>query len=72
MKVFQIWCEGFAITGNFGTAQLLGKYEAETWDEAVQKYRKDNPGRIKVQGKWYMDWGCRLFDNEADARKSFG
>ena len=72
MKIFEIWVEGYAVTGNSAGASLLGKYEAETWNEAVKSYMKDNPGRIDVRGDGYTDWGCRLFDNEADARKAFG
>jgi hypothetical protein len=72
MKTFQIWVEGYAVTGNRSGATLLGTYQAESWDEAVQKYMTDNPGRLDVDSRGYTDWGCRLFDNEADARKSFG
>lgn len=72
MKIFEIWSEGFSVTGQRGTAGLLGKYEAETWDDAVQKFMKDHPNRIRVDSRGYTDWGCRLFDNEVDARRSFG
>ena len=72
MERFNIWVEGYAATGEHGTASLLGSYEAETWDGAVKKYMAENPGRIVVDSRGYTDWGCRLFDNESDARKSFG
>lgn len=72
MQTFEIWCEGFATNGERGRANLLGTYEAETWDEAVQKYMEDHPGRITVDNRGYTDWGCSLFDNETEARKSFG
>lgn len=85
-KEFEIWAEGFAASGQFGQAQLLGKETARTFDEAMQQYMKKNPNRIRVSERYgekgadgkmpviktYTDWGCRLFDNEADARKSFG
>lgn len=70
--IYEIWSEGYAATGERGTATLLGKYEANSWDEAVQKYMKDNPNRIRIDERGYTDWGCRLFDNETSARKSFG
>jgi len=76
MKKFEIWCEGYAVTGNRAEASLLGTEIANTWDEAVQKYMDKNPDKIDVREangvKIYTDWGCRLFDNEDDARKSFG
>ena len=65
MKNFDIWVEGFAITGNSAGASLLSTEEANTWDEAVEKYMAKHPGRINVQEcggkKNYTDWGCRLF-----------
>lgn len=76
MKKFEIWCEGYVVIGNSAGANLLGTETANTWDEAVGKYMKKNPDRIDVREtngvKTYTDWGCRLFDNETDARKSFG
>lgn len=72
MCTFEIWCEGYAANSERCRAALLGKYEAETWDEAVGKYMADNPKRITKDSRGYTDWGCRLFDNEIDARKSFG
>jgi hypothetical protein len=72
MKEFEIWVEGYAVTGNREKASLLGKEIAETWDEAVCAYMNKNPDRIRKDFRGYTNWGCRLFDNETDARKSFG
>ena len=76
MKDFEIWCEGYAVNGDRGGASLLGIETANTWDEALQKYMKKHPDEIYVREvndvKIYTDWGCRLFENESDARKSFG
>lgn len=72
MKEWEIWSEGFEIQGNIATADLLGKENAETWDDAVKKYMDKHPGKITADSRGYTDWGCRLFDNETDARKSFG
>lgn len=50
------------------TAKMLAEVEAETFREACDKVCSDpnyNAEHLTV-------WGCRLFDNEADARKSFG
>jgi hypothetical protein len=72
MKEYEIWVEGYAITGNSGEAYLLGKEQAESWVDAVSRYMEKNPGRISIDDRGFTNWGCRLFDNEKDARKSFG
>ena len=75
---FEIWSEGYLATGMEGIpekARMLAEVEADSFQEACDKLCSDpdwqrrygnyNPERLTV-------WGCRLFDNEADARKSFG
>lgn len=76
MALFEVWSEGYAVTGGSGQAQLIGEVEAETFAEACQKATD----RAKAEGKDYGTfdperltlWGCRLFDNEADARRAYG
>lgn len=83
MKI-QIWSEGYIIQGGNGKAYLVAVVEADSFNEAVEKYnetikipdnrRESTWGKLKADwrdGIWSI-WGCRLFDNEADARKSFG
>ncbi len=78
MKKFEIWEEGYLATGMGGTpsrAHKIGEVSAETFQQACNtlcspawwqsKHGNYNPDRLTV-------WGCRLFDNETDARKSFG
>ncbi len=72
MAKFEIWVEGYAATGQSGEAMCLGIETANTWDEAVEKYMQKHQGKITKDSRGYTDWGCRLFDNETDARKSFG
>ncbi len=67
-----IWMEGYAATGEWGTAHLLGVFEATDFDDAVKQYSYTTESKIDYRGGEYSFWGCRLFDNEADARKSFG
>jgi len=75
MKKFEIWCEGFSVTGNIGKAFLMDIVEAESFDEAVKKYSESHGNSIDMNrfgaGR-HSNWGCEPFDNEADARKSFG
>ena len=87
VREFEIWMEGYAATGEHGTAQMIGKGFGSTFDEAVKDYMSKNPkhgieenGRNRYisedayknrRSNWNI-WACSLFDNEADARKSFG
>lgn len=77
MKI-EIWQEGYSATGESGSAQLLGTYEADDFDDAVRQYKQAHPS-VDVEEyqislyKWvYSIWGCLLFDNEMEARKHFG
>lgn len=87
MKEFEIWIEGYRATGEYATASYIGKAIGETFEEACRnfEYPEDFSSMgIKIYSKGEkltIDkngggrpsiWGCRLFDNEADARKSFG
>lgn len=94
MKEFEVWSEGYAATGEHGEATFGGKFMANDFDGAVEKYLKqkqetDFPDVMKYYSKnerfaernnegimpkiiVHSIWGCRLFDNETDARKSFG
>lgn len=87
MKKFEIWMEGYAATGEHGTAQKIGEGTGENFDDAVKDYMSKNPkhgisenkrarylteeGYTKRKSNWNI-WACDLFDNESDARKSFG
>jgi hypothetical protein len=87
MKLYEIWMEGYSATGEYGTASKIGTGTGNTFDEAVLDYMKKNPDHgIKrntreryISDKAYEErrsnwniWACSLFDNEKDARKSFG
>jgi hypothetical protein len=75
----QVWIEGYAATGEHGGAQQLvtpdGKteWEGETFKEVVKNALKElewSMGYYDEEKNTY--WGCRFFDNEIEARKSFG
>ncbi len=88
LKTFDVWMQGYAATGEHGVAHLWGTTEARSFKEACHKVAmekqllamsKAERGEIDLtEGYWEYDphkltwWGCRLFDNEVDARKSFG
>lgn len=79
MNQFELWVEGYAATGEHGTARFLGRWSGETFDEAVKKWNATKNIRSEYGDLRWSDndhmwsvWGCRIFDNEADARRSFG
>lgn len=79
MTKYQIWCEGYAATGEHGDASLIGEAEGASFDEAVDAFiaqHKDKyPDRAHCwtgHGSGAAYWACRVFDTEAGARKSFG
>jgi hypothetical protein len=88
MKLWEIWVEGWAghvVQGEFGNAQLVGCRQAMTFKEAIEKFINDLPDQSHLpryeRTGWDRDefdlerltyWSCKLFDNESEARKSFG
>lgn len=84
MKKYEVWMEGFAITGNMEKARKLGEYRAESFNEAVQMCIADEQSgkprpywvgatnRHPGKGHNWEVFGCRIFDNEKDARETFG
>jgi hypothetical protein len=72
-----LWVEGYAATGESGTARYLGIFPGDTLREAVVAYmngmQTDNDrSYIDLNTKIPTYWGCRFYDNEDDARKFFG
>lgn len=54
-------------------ASFLGSSTGNNFREAVINWYNDNPMRLGEFDKEHLsDWGCQLFDNEKDARRSFG
>lgn len=69
----QIWCEGYAATGTAGNAVLIADVDAPTLKAACDIYAAANPEwSLDYDTKRMTYWGCRLFNNEQDARKAFG
>lgn len=75
-KEWEIWSEGYAATGERGTATFHGKYMGESFDDAVEEFKKHYSGRVDTSEflgkKRHSIWGCHLFQTESGARKSFG
>lgn len=68
---WDIWMEGFRVTGGEAEASKVGAADGETFRDACLAWFKAhpdpnfNPERLSV-------WGCRLYPTEAEARKGFG
>lgn len=73
MKKFEIWMEGYATNGEHSDASLLGIGYGETFENAVKNFYNKNPDKkINFDPERMTHWGCGLFPNEVQARKSFG
>lgn len=74
--LYEIWSEGFRVSGETGAkAEKIGEQEANSFEEACDLFVKRNPQYKSCYEKRNgvpAYWGCRWFNNEADARKSFG
>jgi len=67
--VYQIWSEGFVATGESAHAHVMGEVEAPSFKEACDKLLANDPYYNSTSGTY---WGCRLFHDEAEARRSYG
>lgn len=68
MNKYEIWVEGFLINGGSGRACFYGIHEGKNFKEACIRCFKDHTTFDKDR---LTLWGCRIFDNEADARRNF-
>lgn len=69
----KIWSEGWQATGGKGSAMFWAEIDAASLSEACDRLaERDSDFRQYYDRNRMPWWGCRLFDNEADARKSFG
>jgi hypothetical protein len=69
MQTFEVWREGYRITGNSDIHYLMGTRDAETFEEAciilLSGDKFFNPEKLTY-------WSCRLFDNASEAAEAFG
>ena len=67
---FDIWMEGFKITGQEAQAQLVARNApGENFLDAARRHYGSDPHFDPEKGTY---WGCKLFDNESEARRCFG
>jgi len=72
---FEVWTEGYSVTGNSSKANFHGRFKGETFRDAVIAFKEsvtDEYSRKCIDVDRMTFWGCRFFDNQAEASKSFG
>ena len=69
-REFEVWSEGFAATGECGKATFHGRIRAQSFEGACSKVFPEDDQNYDPISLSY--WACKLFDNEADARRAFG
>ena len=71
MREYKIWSEGYAATGNSSGAVYHGVGFGKTFKEACSRFfALDRTGNYNENSLTY--WGCRLYEHESQARRSFG
>jgi hypothetical protein len=71
--MYEVWIEGYAATGQRDRARFLGVYTAENFNDAAEMAARLKLGEMNYFNKAVPSfWGCKFYDNEADARRSFG
>ena len=78
MYTYEVYMEGYADNGGRCGASYIGRGIGNNFVEAakdacIEKFGKEETERLfKVHGERAFFWGCEMFDNYADATKSFG
>jgi hypothetical protein len=73
---FDIYEEGFEVTGSRGFAHYVGRGYGDTFLDACREFiQRTGCGEIRVECdgcEYACDWGCRWFPSLAEAQRSFG
>lgn len=69
---YEVWMEGYRCMEGSSKAKYLGKYDTNTFKEACDLSMKEHGYEDWYDEEKLTMWGCKLFDNESDARKNFG
>lgn len=71
-RTFEIWMEGFMITGGGAKAvRITAGAKGRTFTEAVKSYYRTHPDS-NFNPDTLSVWGCKLYPTETEARKAFG
>lgn len=74
IKKWNIWIEGYSATGQNSRADFKGSFEGKTFKEACITWvaTLDDNNKQYFSEETLTYWACKMFDNEVEARKSFG
>lgn len=77
IRDFSLWVEGYVATGESCCAYYLGTFRAKSFGDAVEAWKRTQSREVQRtvykhdKGPWVY-WERQIFDNEAQARVSFG
>ena len=74
-RKYDIWLEGYCITGNSAQAQRVAtNIEARSFEDAVIKFARspDSEGYGNFDPNSLSFWGCRAYPTRGQAERSFG
>lgn len=73
MDDYDVWMEGYNVTGQHQDASYLGKYAAPSFRLACKMALIANNYDMQYYSEERNSyWGCKLYMNEVEARKNFG
>lgn len=72
IKTYEVWLEGYDIKIDSAPAEYLGSTIAENFQQACEIVLKRRDMMEHFDSEKLIYVGCKLFDNEIDARRSFG
>lgn len=75
METYEVWLEGYIATGESSEAHFYGLHKAASFKEACMKAMTIH--KFSDLDKYYNEenntyWACHFYNNELEARKSFG
>lgn len=70
--LFAVWSEGYHVQEGKCGAAYHGTHRAATFKEACAMAMSSSANKPYYNEKSNTYYGCRLFDNEAEARRAFG
>ena len=71
-RFYEIWYEGYNATGNRSGTSYLDKTKGTSFKNACQNFFVERSDLNYFDNHTLTYWGCRLYDNEIEARRSFG
>lgn len=76
MEKYKVWLEGYVCTGQRAGAEYLGEFEGTSFEDACLKASLAKFGPKETANFYDTNrntfWGCHFYNNESDARKTFG